>query len=153
MPAPSFCLLILSVTIATDSPPQPAPETVTLHGKVLMLTDALKARGLDLAPDPEPIAKQVVLLGEDGTHHAAALGRDQPGAFPGRAAAESQCPDRGAPIRRCSLPAGRHDRSRERRPVANARVFLRCLHDQRPLSPDLPVLPGPDGTSDEARSR
>jgi hypothetical protein len=65
MPA-AFCLWILSVTIGVASP-SAAPENVTVRGKVLMLSDALKARGLGLAPDPEPIAKQVVILGEDGT--------------------------------------------------------------------------------------
>jgi hypothetical protein len=67
MPAPAFCLWILSVAIAVATPPLPVPETVTLRGKVLTLTEALKARGLDLAPDPEPSNKQVVLLAEDGT--------------------------------------------------------------------------------------
>ena len=33
----------------------------------MMLAAALEARGLDVAADPEPIAKQVVILGEDGT--------------------------------------------------------------------------------------
>jgi hypothetical protein len=67
MPAPALCLWILSVTIATATPPKTAPETVTVRGKVLMLSDALKARGLGLAPDVDPIAKQVVILGKDGT--------------------------------------------------------------------------------------
>ena len=68
MPAPSLCLLILSVTIATDTPPtKTAPENVTVQGRVLMLADALKARRLGLAPDADPIAKQVVILGQDGT--------------------------------------------------------------------------------------
>jgi hypothetical protein len=65
MPAPAFCLWILSVLIAVGTPP-PA-ETVTLRGKVLLLTDALKARGPGLEADAEPIAKQVVLLSKDGT--------------------------------------------------------------------------------------
>jgi hypothetical protein len=67
MPAQAFCLWILSVTIAQSTPPPKAFESVTLRGKVLMLADALKARGLELAPDPEPIAKQVVIVGKDGT--------------------------------------------------------------------------------------
>jgi hypothetical protein len=67
MPVPALCLWILSVTIATATPPKTAPETVTVQGKVLMLADALKARGLGLAPDVDPIAKQVVILGKDGT--------------------------------------------------------------------------------------
>src|ERR1017187_1185938 len=52
MPAPSCCLWLLSVMIAAAPPPRPAPEAVTLRGKVMTLTAALKARGLDVAPDP-----------------------------------------------------------------------------------------------------
>ena len=66
MPSAAFCVWLLSVTIAMTAPP-PSPETVTVRGKVLMLADALKSRGLALAPDSEPIAKQVVILSEDGT--------------------------------------------------------------------------------------
>jgi hypothetical protein len=42
-----------------------APEPVTLTGKVVELRQALQGRGL--AFDPEPVAKQVALLGDDGT--------------------------------------------------------------------------------------
>ena len=31
------------------------------------MPEALKARGLELGPDPEPAAKQVVILADDGT--------------------------------------------------------------------------------------
>ncbi|MGO9471549.1 MAG: hypothetical protein ACLQIB_07455 [Isosphaeraceae bacterium] len=44
-----------------------APETVTLRGKVLTLHAALASRGLSLKFDAEPIAKQVALVGEDGS--------------------------------------------------------------------------------------
>jgi hypothetical protein len=67
MRAPALCLWIVSVFWAIAPPQARAPETVTLRGKVLMLSEALKARGLDLAADPEPAAKQAVLLGKDGT--------------------------------------------------------------------------------------
>ncbi len=66
MQSPAFCLWILSAAIALASPPK-GPETVTVRGKVLLLADALKARGLELSPDAEPIAKQVVVLGQDQT--------------------------------------------------------------------------------------
>ncbi len=67
MPARALCLWIGSLCWAV-APPQPtAPETVTLSGKVLTLTEALKARGLGVKPDPEPAAKQAVLLAQDGT--------------------------------------------------------------------------------------
>jgi len=42
------------------------PEAVTLRGKVMFLAAALESRGLVLQADPEPIAKQVVLLAADG---------------------------------------------------------------------------------------
>jgi len=44
-----------------------APEVVTLRGKVLTLNAALVSRGLSITFDPEPIAKQVALVGEDGS--------------------------------------------------------------------------------------
>ena len=40
------------------------PETVTLRGKVVELTQALKAKGV--AADSEPIARQMVLVTTDG---------------------------------------------------------------------------------------
>jgi hypothetical protein len=51
------------------SPPAtaPKPETVLLRGKVVMLSAALKSCGVPVKPDPEPIAKQAVILGADGT--------------------------------------------------------------------------------------
>jgi hypothetical protein len=45
----------------------PEPEAVLLRGKVVMLSAALKSSGIAVKPDPEPIAKQAVLLAEDGT--------------------------------------------------------------------------------------
>jgi hypothetical protein len=65
--ARAFCLWILSVTIPFVPPQPPAPETLTLRGKVLTLTEALKARGVGVKADPEPAAKQAVLLAKDGT--------------------------------------------------------------------------------------
>ena len=46
--------------------PSSTPESVALRGKVLTLAEALASRDLEIKPDPEPIAKQVVLLAEDG---------------------------------------------------------------------------------------
>jgi hypothetical protein len=65
--ARAFCLWLVSVTILFVPSQRAAPETVTLRGKVLTLTEALKARGVGLNVDPEPATKQAVLLGEDGT--------------------------------------------------------------------------------------
>ena len=58
---------LLCVLVATASPPGSAPQVVTLRGKVVTLDAALESRHLGLKVDPEPIAKQVVLLAEDGS--------------------------------------------------------------------------------------
>jgi hypothetical protein len=65
MMASSWYLVFLWVLVGA-APPRPAPEAVTLRGKVMILAAALESRGLGLKADPEPIAKQVVLLAEDG---------------------------------------------------------------------------------------
>jgi hypothetical protein len=67
MPVRALCLWIGSVFWAVSPPQSTAPETVTLCGKVLTLTEALKARGVGVKADPEPAAKQAVLLAKDGT--------------------------------------------------------------------------------------
>jgi len=61
--------LVLGVLgMAADSPASPARQVddVTLRGKVVTLAAALRAASPDLRVDPETIAKQVVLVGEDG---------------------------------------------------------------------------------------
>jgi len=65
MTAPARYLFFLWVLVGA-APPRTAPEAVTLRGKVMFLGAALESRGLGLKADPEPIAKQVVLLTEDG---------------------------------------------------------------------------------------
>ncbi len=67
MPAPAFCVGTFLLALLVAAPPPKPPETVTLRGKVLMLSEALEARGLGLKTDPDPTAKQAVILGEDGT--------------------------------------------------------------------------------------
>jgi hypothetical protein len=57
---------LLPVVLAGLAPPSTPSESVVLHGKVLTLTEALTARGLGIKHDPDPIAKQVVLLADDG---------------------------------------------------------------------------------------
>jgi len=51
--------------LAGSAPDRPTPEAVTRTGKVVTLASALKTLGV--AADPEPIAKQVVLVEADGT--------------------------------------------------------------------------------------
>jgi hypothetical protein len=48
-----------------SSPSHPQMEEVTLHGKVLTLTSALQALGVEVKADPESTDGPVVLLGED----------------------------------------------------------------------------------------
>jgi hypothetical protein len=43
------------------------PDVVQVRGKVITLAAALEQRRLDIKPDREPIAKQVVLLAADGS--------------------------------------------------------------------------------------
>jgi hypothetical protein len=60
-------LVALALTSAAWTYPSSSSESVTLQGKVVTLAEALQSRGLGLKLDPDSIAKQVVLLAEDGT--------------------------------------------------------------------------------------
>jgi hypothetical protein len=62
-----WLVFLLALASAAWSDPTSPSELVTLRGKVVTLVQALQSRGLGLKPDPEPIAKQIVLLAEDGT--------------------------------------------------------------------------------------
>jgi hypothetical protein len=57
-------LLVCLVLLVPDAAP-PTPEPVTRIGKVVELTDALKTLGVPA--DDEPVARQVVLVADDGT--------------------------------------------------------------------------------------
>jgi len=61
-PTATWLALFLSTFAAG---PTTAPEPVTRTGSVVLLTEVLKAKGV--ACDPEPISKQVVIQGDDGT--------------------------------------------------------------------------------------
>ncbi|HKI21236.1 MAG TPA: hypothetical protein VKA15_25305 [Isosphaeraceae bacterium] len=67
--SPGWILGVLFVALGGDAGPGngSTPEDVTLRGKVLTLNAALLSRSLALKFDPEPIAKQVALVGEDGS--------------------------------------------------------------------------------------
>jgi hypothetical protein len=58
---------LLAIFLAAPVAPDTVPEPVVVRGKFLTLAEALSSRDLKIKPDPEPIAKQVVLLAEDGT--------------------------------------------------------------------------------------
>jgi len=60
-------VLFLPFGAGTGSRLDPALKAVTLRGNVLTLNAALAVRGLSIKVDPEPIAKQVVLVAEDGS--------------------------------------------------------------------------------------
>lgn len=56
----------LWLPVADDSPrPRPRAEDVTLTGRVVELTEALRDAGIKA--DPAPIARQVALVGDDGS--------------------------------------------------------------------------------------
>lgn len=59
-----YLALLVSLAMAPGEA-SPKPETVTLSGRVVELAAALKAQGLSV--DADPIAKQVVLKGDDGS--------------------------------------------------------------------------------------
>ena len=71
-PARSLLLLLALASAAWTYPTSPS-ESVTLQGKVVTLVQALESRGLGLKPDSEPIAKQIVLLAEDGSDCSASF--------------------------------------------------------------------------------
>src|SRR4051794_35747521 len=64
VPMAGWLALLLSLGLAPNTSAEKG-ETVTLSGRVITLSAALKASGL--SSDPEPIGRQVVLRGEDGT--------------------------------------------------------------------------------------
>ena len=141
--------LVLSGLVSSHGAAE-SGQDVTLRGKVVTLAAALDAAKLGLRVDAEPIARQVVLLGNDGTitpllsdEASRALFLDERSAEPPRRAS-------GQAVCRCSLPSGGHIQDRAGWPIPDAGVLLQHLHDQRPISSGLPVLPGTDGAADEA---
>jgi hypothetical protein len=60
--------LFCGLTGPDDSPASSSrkAEDVTLKGKAVTLAAALKRAKVEIRVDPEPIAKQIVLVGEDG---------------------------------------------------------------------------------------
>jgi hypothetical protein len=58
-------LILLGAGPPSSGPPPLKAEVVILRGKVMSLGAALRSLGLDVKPDPDSIAHQMVLLGED----------------------------------------------------------------------------------------
>jgi hypothetical protein len=54
-----------SPPVRADEPSRKV-EDVVLRGKAVLLTEAVKELNLGVAVDPEPAAKQVVVIGDDG---------------------------------------------------------------------------------------
>ena len=67
---PSYLVGLMVLTwVGSSSAAVTTPkwDALILRGKVVMLSDALKSSGIEVEADREPIAKQAVLLGGDGT--------------------------------------------------------------------------------------
>jgi hypothetical protein len=60
----SGLLASLAGASAADAPRK--AEEVVVRGKAVLLTEAVKELKLDVAVDPEPASKQVVVIGDDG---------------------------------------------------------------------------------------
>jgi hypothetical protein len=58
---------LMALCLAALGPPNSSPEPVAVRGTILTLAEALASRDLKIKPDPEPIAKQVVLVADDGS--------------------------------------------------------------------------------------
>ncbi len=58
-------LMLLEAGPPSAGAPPVKAEAVILRGRVMLLVTALHSLGLELKPDPESIAHQMVLLGED----------------------------------------------------------------------------------------
>src|SRR3954471_7856034 len=65
----SFVILLCGLAGPDDSPAAASrkAEDVTLRGKAVTLGTALQRAKVEIRVDPEPIAKQIVLVGEEGT--------------------------------------------------------------------------------------
>ena len=134
------------------APPSSTPESVTLRGKVMTLADALESRDLGLKADPEPIAKQVVLLAEDGAITPLLSDDASRALFLDERLRNCPAEIQGRRFANVALSPGRLFPGRAGRSASNSRVLLRRLCDQRSLPTDLPLLSGSDGATHEARS-
>jgi hypothetical protein len=63
----SLCLAMVPADAATGAAGERASEDVVLKGKILTLPAALQAAKLGIHADAEPIARQVVMMGNDGS--------------------------------------------------------------------------------------
>ena len=141
-------LLVCLIMLVPD-PPAPKPEAVTLTGTVVELTAALKDLGVPA--DPEPVAQQVVLKGDDGTLTPLLSDPASRALFLDQRLRRQARRGQGEAVPGAAVPPGRRVPGRGPRRIPHARVLLRRLHHQRTLSAGLPVLPGADGAADAAR--
>ena len=151
MVASSLACLLTGVLAALAPPSSPARASRSSAVNSLTLAEALTARDLAIKPDPEPIAKQVVLLAEDGTIIPLLSDDASRALFLDERLRNCRWRDPGPPLCRGTLSPGRLVQGRARRPASNSRVLLRRLRDQRTLPADLPLLSRPDGTAHAAR--
>jgi hypothetical protein len=61
----SLCAVLFACVVAR-APGGDSPRLETLRGKVMTLAEAMKVKAPALKFDTEPVAKQVVVLGDDG---------------------------------------------------------------------------------------
>ena len=133
----------LLILLCAGPPMSPAskPVDVTLRGKVVTLDSALQSLGIDVKPDPESIAQEVVLLGEDRS--ITPLFRDDAS----RALfLDERLRDCRAEIHGRRFPGVPylqvvHVPGRTRRTAPDARILLQRLLHHRPVSADVSMLP------------
>ena len=95
-----------------------------LQGKVVTLGSALRSLGIDVKPDPESTAREMVLLGDDRS--ITPLFRDEASRalFLDERLRDSRAEIQGRRFRRRPLPPGLHIPGRTRRTAPDARILL-----------------------------
>ena len=114
--------------------PRARPEPVVAAGQVVDLGRGPEARSAS-ASTPSRSPSRWSVLADDGTITPLLSDDAEPRPLPGRTVARPPWRDPGTAVRRRALSSRSISFKVERtRPAPNARVLLRDLHDQRPLS-------------------
>ena len=131
-----FVLLLCGLGGPDDSPAAASrkAEDVTLKGKAVTLGTALQRAKVEIRVDPEPIAKQVVLVGEDGAITPLLSDEASRALFLDERLRDRPAEIQGQAVRGVALSPGHHVQDRAGRPVSDARILLQYLHDQRSIS-------------------
>ena len=107
---------------------------------------------MEIHVDPEPIAKQVVLVGEDGAITPLLSDEASRALFLDERLRDRPVEIRGKRFRGVPYLQVITFKIEEDGRFQTPGILLRDLHDQRSIPADLPVLPGADGAADEARA-